>query len=598
MQVPLFQNVAVFADDAVLAAEISSLFGTTRSYLAVCDGPRMGRPDNDNEALRRINFLAKLRPRRVLVAGLADSAAEALQARFPRGDFGVRVKSREEAVAALTGYVTAPAEQLAWGNSNLGIGLLLARRSGLSLMVGNAPDDSGLTFVEGSLDTIIVCERENEFAAVVASNLAFATGASFAVFAGVSKALREEWLESLYSIGSSDQTKTFEQVRDEVSAYVPEMLKGGKFAEVLFVTEEFPWGVALPEVPTTHLYGYPDFGRSVVNGIWATLNKDKSCRTALLIQPGQVDGAEIDVMAAALVKNGAVVKRLRDRHANVLEVDTAIQTMPYDFIGIATHAGECKGERLTYEFVDRNGQKRKLVIDEAVGIGLKPHNGLYQVTTFNKFRSIDAVNWSDGEGKIRIGVGDVLQDFYAMSFDERRKLITARVDIPRVHGAMALQMHDDNWLPMLQGLPESGAAIVLNNACCSLHEMSKHFIFAGARCYIGTLFPISDSEAFDVTKELFGHMGQTLPKALWNAHRKVYGGQVRRPYVVFGLPFCRMVANHGDGVGYYLSELGRGIKSYEEKHQHQDVGVRQNAARLVEFLRREIDGVRMRFGRQ
>lgn len=597
MQVPLFTNVAVFVDDAALAAEISSLFGREGYYLPVCDGPRMARPDNDNEVLRRLNFLAKLRPRRVLLANLENTAAEKLEAGFWRADFCVRVNSRAEAAAALSGYVTPPVEQLAWGSSNLGVGLLMARRSGLLLAVGDVPDTGEQTFVKGNSDIVIACERENELAAVIASNLAFATGASFVVFRGASKTLRKGWLESLYSIGSADQTKAFEQLRDEVSTHVPDILKDGTFAEVLFVTEEFPWGIALPHVPTSHLYGYPDFGRSVVNGIWATLNSDKSCRTALLVQPGQVDGAEIDIMAAALRKNGTLVRRLQDKYANVVRVDTAIQAMPFDFIGIATHAGEIKGKRLTYEFADRRGNRRILVVDEAVCIGHQPHNDLYHVTMFNGFRSIDGVPWSDEEGKDRIGAGDALHDFYAKPFDERRKLIAEETEIARVYGAMALQMYDDNWLPMLQGMPECGAAIVLNNACSSLHEMSKHFIFAGARCYLGTLFPISDSEAFAITKELFGHTGQAIPRALWSAHRKVYDGQARRPYVVFGLPFCRISPNHVDSVEYFLSELIGGMESYGEKRNHQNEGVRQGAARLVEFLRVEIDGIKEKYNR-
>ena len=41
----------------------------------------------------------------------------------------ISVKSRDEAQEALKGWTKSPSEMLDWGSDNLGIGLLLARRS-------------------------------------------------------------------------------------------------------------------------------------------------------------------------------------------------------------------------------------------------------------------------------------------------------------------------------------------------------------------------------------------------------------------------------------------------------------------------------------
>jgi len=61
-------------------------------------------------------------------------------------------------------------------------------------------------------------------------------------------------------------------------------------------------------------------------------------------------------------------------------------------------------------------------------------------------------------------------------------------------------------------------------------------IYAGARAYIGTLFPVTPIEASEViTKVLDTHWGKPLAVALWSAQRDVYESGQRRPYVVAGV---------------------------------------------------------------
>ena len=61
-------------------------------------------------------------------------------------------------------------------------------------------------------------------------------------------------------------------------------------------------------------------------------------------------------------------------------------------------------------------------------------------------------------------------------------------------------------------------------------------MYAGARAYIGTLFPVLSSEAAEVaTKILDDYWGKPLAVALWSAQRDVYRSDLRRPYVVAGV---------------------------------------------------------------
>lgn len=47
---PNFENSALVTDDAVLAAQVSSIFRRSGRYFSVIEGPRMGRPDASSEA--------------------------------------------------------------------------------------------------------------------------------------------------------------------------------------------------------------------------------------------------------------------------------------------------------------------------------------------------------------------------------------------------------------------------------------------------------------------------------------------------------------------------------------------------------------------
>lgn len=170
---------------------------------------------------------------------------------------------------------------------------------------------------------------------------------------------------------------------------------------------------------------------------------------------------------------------------------------------------------------------------------------------------------------------------------ERNKYKVASATIQRVIGSMALQMHDHIGIPMIQGFPPSAAPFVLNNACSSWHELSQRFMFAGARAYIGTLFPVMDAEAQEVGKRIFrDQIGVFLPIALWVTQKAVYSSQGRWPYVMVGLPFSIVRPNIVQSVGYMAQEYKRAIAEYDAKYMNSPFAdTRENAARYRDFLR-------------
>lgn len=82
MQVPQILPNLVITDNAQLAAEISCVLARPRAYVPVAEAPRMMRPDRDAEVVRRNNAAGRAKPELVLLAGLADEAADAIENRF------------------------------------------------------------------------------------------------------------------------------------------------------------------------------------------------------------------------------------------------------------------------------------------------------------------------------------------------------------------------------------------------------------------------------------------------------------------------------------------------------------------------------------
>lgn len=403
---PRFEKVAIVGDKPSLVAEVASLFTCSRRYLPIIDGPRMTRTDWSNEVIRRSNVLVKAQIRRVVLADVPIEATKHLSLDWPNGTF-ISVSSAGEATAALKGWTKAPKEILAWGSENLGVGLLIARRSKKLLQTaeGVSPTTS---FVSGGAHLLIACETGNELAQIVASNLAFATDAAFLVLPQLTDEERDQWLEEIYAIGSGgDVSGRFAIICDRVRRRLPDF-EFKKFKQVLFVTNGFPWGIAVPESATTHMFGYPDFGRCIVEGIWASHYPSRSARNALLIDPQQVTGSEIEIIAKSLHKNGTLVRLQAGPVATVNKVSMLVETLPFDLIVLATHTGDVPGERVTYEFKDSEGLPRRLVIDHAVGFGYDPNTDKVLVQEFNRFHELDGVDWTDSVAKKKLYVGTAI----------------------------------------------------------------------------------------------------------------------------------------------------------------------------------------------
>ncbi|MDC8451196.1 MAG: hypothetical protein LV473_23030 [Nitrospira sp.] len=582
LTIPLFEKIAIIGDKPELVAEITSLFNRQGRYLPVIDSPRMARPDWTNEVIRRSNALLKTQIRRIILAGLTVDCFQHLSRDWPNQTC-TSVNSASEAATTLRGWIKPPGESMVWGSDNLGVGLLVARRLKKRLQTSKEFSSAQL-FVSGGTHFLIACEAGNETAQIVASNLAFATDATFLVIPQLSHEEREEWLEEIYSSGGVSER--FVEIRDRARGKLPQV-EFEKYREVLFITNGFPWGVAVPECATTHMFTYPDFGRCVIEGMWASQHPSRGGRNALLIHPRQVEGSEIEAIGRALYKNKTLVRIHAGAQASVANINLLTETLPFDVVVISTHTGDAPGERATYEFKDSEGLKRCLVIDHAIGFGYDQRTDKVLVQQFQRFHELDGVKWTDRAAKANLYVGTAIESWLALGdIQERSKYKIVSEKIPRVIGSMALQMHDGLWLPAMQGFSPSCSPVVLNNGCSSWHELSKRFSFAGARAYVGALFPITEIEAQELGVAIFcEHLGRSLSTALWKSQTAAYGKQGRRPYAMLGLPFASVPLNTVDSLSYVTNEYQKAIDEYGRMaEQSSAADVKDNCLRYKEFL--------------
>lgn len=595
--VPRFESTALVTDDPVLAARVSSLFTRSGRYLPIIDGPRMSRPDNANEVARRLNAVWRAGCERLFLAGMEPQGAAAMKRRWDRA---MELADYDELRSQLKGHVRLPREQLLWGAENLGVGVYQARLQRKELVI--APGcDSPSALVRAGKHLLVACEAGDPLAEVTASNLAFSYGASYLVFEQMPQQEHQAWGEELYALGEGgDVTTQFA----EVAARARARFDGhylSRFKAVLFVTGGFPWGIAFPEVPTTHMYQYPDFGRSVVAGLWASQSPARGARNALLIEPALVQGGEIDAIAKVLNKNRTLTRVLPHRSATISRVQHMMDFLPQDVIVISSHAGDAPGSRVTYQYEDDDGRQRTLIVDQAQSISYDRVEEKFPVTEFTKFVSLDGVSWDDDVAKSALPVGTAITTWSRLDMLDRAKHVVAEEAISRVASSMAMMLHDGPWLFISHGFHPAGAPLVLSNCCWSWHEIGLRMMFAGARGYVGALYPVTEIEAQEVGRAIFaGKSGEPTFRALWRAQREVYGNSPRRPYAVLGLPSVYVPVNSVNSPAYlhevYQKEIAHWSAAVE---RHAGEELKGNARRIANFLtedfvlfKRAISGLR------
>jgi hypothetical protein len=423
---------------------------------------------------------------------------------------------------------------LRWGRDRIGVGLLKALYEERLIEFGDEP--SPVEAIRSRSGHLVICEAGEPLSEVIAANYAFAMNAGLCIIDETDKVERDALLESYYSIDAPGVNSG--AIRDRLQQRLRELCNSVELppnGSLTFVTRSLPFGVAFPELPSTHLISYPDLGITIINGFAAEQKGTRGTNVAVLVDPGKVRAPEIEAAAKLLPARRIFVRGYQRRAATVRRVTEMVDLFPYDLLIFATHCGDAPGYRWTYEYEDSEGLDRRLIVDIALGVADTDDPEMLNVVQFMRFHSLDGVDWSDPVAKKKLYVGSAIRDF----IDQKKADLepVAKEDIKRVIGSAAMAMTDHHFLAMPRSLAAEGAPIIINNACVSWHELANRFTFANARAYIGTLYPVSDAEAEAIVVRLLDkYFGKPLAHAVWAAQNAVYGiPSNRRPYVVTGV---------------------------------------------------------------
>jgi hypothetical protein len=562
MACPPMARTLVISDDPQLAAQMSCAVALPGHYLPVVEGPRFLHPDPAAELVRRNNAAGRVRPESIFMTGLSDRAFDALTARFavPLKPLIRRVSMAEE-IDRLVDPVRFAKPPLTWGRDRIGIGLLKALREKRSIVF--ADDLSPIEAVPAKSGHLVVCEQGEPLAEVIAANYAYALRAGLCLIPDISRELSEELLEDFYSLYDNrfvSPNEALRNLRDRLCALTGKLpvTEGGS---ITFITGGLPMGFSVPEVPSTHLFKYPDLGIAMINGFAAEQPGRPGIGFVALIDPETTEAAEIAAAERLLPPRGAFVRSYCGSVANVRDVTAMMGLLPYDMMIIATHCGDVDGFRWTYKFTDSEGIDRTLVVDIAIGVGQTSDANLLNVTQFIRFVSLDGIDWHDPEKKRALYVGKAIFDYLEQTRSSTNPVKPVKKEtVPRVVGSSALKMYDHNLIVLPRPLADESTPIIINNACASWRQLASNFFVGGARAYVGTLFPVTASEAQQVViKLLEKHAGKPLPGALWSAQREVYNDDVRRPYIATGIYPQRLRIKRQDVIGHMVRRLSAAL---------------------------------------
>jgi hypothetical protein len=496
----------------------------------------MEREDADSEVIRRNNAAAKVKPKNILLAGLSTEAEAALSDQLPHKRLRI-AGSISEVRELIPPPASLSAEPITWGRDKIGLGLLAALRANKTIEFTEAP--SPTTPIPSISGHLVVCEEGDDLSQVIAANYAYALDAGLCLIPEVPDQMLDKVTEAFYSLndpGELSPSAKLEALKNEIAQLCSELPipVGGS---ITFITGGIPYGFAVTDVPTTHLFIYPNLGITIIDGFAAEQPNANGIGVAVLVDPEEPPGGDMLVAAKALLARNVMLQRMWHKRAHVSSVSRLVELFPYDLLIIATHCGDVSGWRWTYQFKDREGIDRTFVVDVGIGIGRTNDPDLLAVTQFLHFVSLDGVDWHDPVEKEKLYVGTAIQDFFDRTRSEPPQLEPIeKVVIPRVAESSALKMYDNNYIAVPSTLADNSSPIIICNACVSWRRLSKTFLFGGARAYISTLFEILPSEAQSVTEKLLGkRFGKPLPLALWRAQREISNEGLRRPYIMFGV---------------------------------------------------------------
>ena len=239
----------------------------------------IGRPRSRAAAIA----LARSRVKTALLGPMPEDARAALLADLPKRFCRV-VDGWEDAQDLIVDRKRLEREPLVWGCDRIGIGTLKALREGRRIEFTNEP--SPIESVAAATH-LVVCEEGEPLSEVIAANYAFALSAGLTLDPRSSQGTDQLNSYGLYGLQDPGDLSPTERLQDLTRSMLAccHEVRAPKGGSITFVTSGLPFGIGYADVPTTHLFTYPDLGICVINGISAEQPEKLGVEIAVLVDP-------------------------------------------------------------------------------------------------------------------------------------------------------------------------------------------------------------------------------------------------------------------------------------------------------------------------
>lgn len=508
-------SVVLITDDARMAAAISSELNGRGVYLVVLEGPRLKRPDYQNEVIRLANVIHRLHPRMIMYAKQPTDASKLLN-EILNIPF-VHIDKLEDLKKLKVNTAKWKAVKL----------------HDLSLKLSHATQKSKLA---------VVCEYRKGVIPIIAANYAIAHGANFYLI-DIPEPLRDEVVDDLNKISSIPREN--EAIRkidvrtlaNKLNQYIPNELIEDEYEKILFVTEGVPYGLSMPEQAVIYS-DVVNLGHHLAHNIfdYGLSRLDKQGVIGLFVSNTDMPTErENELMAEALLRSKGFSKTVYGKNTQITEWE--IMTLPYDFLYIATHGNQIKGMENTYNFVDRKGISHIVVTKEGTGIA-------------SRVVFIESVN-----GHKRGSSEWIKQDSSVWGNFVRKHIMTKAMPKPISSMPTMLRMrelvlgHEEGMMSPVSfdRLASAQRPLVMASACGSWTDLSQRFMYAGATAYIGTLWPITDGTAIKFAETFFPKLfNMPLVDAFEEARKAMPDDLDKLTYAYSG----SFESKHDPGAGY------------------------------------------------
>lgn len=583
----LCKKACLITDDPVLGAIVSSYFNKRNEYFCVLEAPRIHRPDGINEVGKCNNAIARLQPDKIILSNLDKKALIALREILPHSRL-LEINTPQEAEAILPplilnqfqGYLTCREDEIAYG-------LILAKEKNKKLKIDSrAPSLFENYKAEFSSRKHLVFLDNNQLVVpIIAANYAFCINAILEIKnieeIGTQFEISSRIFESRGLRDLTERTVASNTVSDFKERLRP-LLSIDGYEFVSFITAGIPYGYFYPEVPSTHLFSYPGLGISIFIEIFFHLYENLIA-AAIVLDPGFFDDCETQEVIDWLQFNAVPTIKLLGEKATVYNVENYLQFFPYDLLFICTHGGETEGERVRVNWRDSNNLwhvfEFDCVFQFAVPSGKITDQTLIKVQRFIKPLTYDGVAWSEA----------IPEKGFFMKFlhvPENKWDVIERKKIKYVPDAFSISLKDGHSMFVFHTLAAQGHPLIINNGCWTFHEISKNIFFAGARAYVGTLFPIENQKAKEFALRLLREANgyKSLPTLLWEIQKELYPFENERPYVHIGCHFSNIPLPRMQLLQNLIKRFEFAKKSWMRKLE-EDIpsDVKENTKRIIEF---------------